>query len=230
MTFLSSVFPANIDQQLAHIKRNIYLRKNGVVSESIESKGIRYAKNYGVSMPDLKQMSQIFPHEATLAQRLWEERIRETMLLATILYPSEMMDLSKARLWMKDINNIELAEQAARNLFSKAPDAEAMIAAWIQSDDSWQQSTALITAAYCIEHLSSDTLSVIDEQTLVVTKDTTYEIYWAVALYLKKRGGINRESAQRILRQIGKFKDSSHLSERYIFEEVSTILCYQFDL
>jgi 3-methyladenine DNA glycosylase AlkD len=223
------ILPSTLEKQLVYIKKNIYLHKNGIVSESMEAKGIRYGLNYGVSIPDLKQLADTLPHDAILAQRLWDEDIRETKLLATLLYPTEIMNEKKAITWLKDIHNIELAEQTTRNLFSKSPDAAAIASNWCQSTNSWQGSVGFMTAAYGMTTLSSDIRSIIDQQTFISSKQDTYEIYWAIALYLKKQGACNPVSANEVLARIIPFKDSPLMSERYIFEEVFTELQYRFE-
>ncbi len=223
------ILPSTPEKQLAYIKKNIYLHKNGIVSESMEAKGIHYGLNYGVSIPDLKQMADTFPHDAILGQLLWNENIRETKLLATLLYPTEMMNEEKATTWLKDIHNIELAEQTARNLFSKSPDAASIANNWCQATNSWQCSIGFMTAAYGMTTLSLDIRSIIDQQIFISSKHDTYEIYWAIALYLKKQGTCNPASANEVLARIIPFKDSSLMHERYIFEEVSTELQYRFE-
>ncbi len=224
------ILPSTLEKQLAYIKKNIYLHKNGIVSESMEAKGIRYGLNYGVSIPDLKQLADTLPHDALLAQRLWDENIRETKLLATLLYPGEMVNEEMATTWLNDIHNIELAEQTARNLFSKSPDAASIATNWCQSTNRWQCSVGFMTAAYCVTTLSANMRSVIDQQTFISSKQDTYEIYWAIALYLKKQGACDPASANEVLARINPFKDSSLMSERYIFEEVSTELRYRFEI
>jgi 3-methyladenine DNA glycosylase AlkD len=223
------ILPSTIEGQLAYIKKHIYLHKNGIVSESMEAKGIRYDLNYGVSIPDLKQLADTLPHDALLAQQLWNENIRETKLLATLLYPTERMNEEKATTWLKDIHNIELAEQTARNLFSKSPDAASIASEWCQSTNSWQCSVGFLTAAYCVTTLPSNIRSDIDQQTFISLKNDTYEIYWAVALYLKKRGAYDSASANEVLARINILKDSSLMHERYVFEEVYTYLRYRFE-
>jgi 3-methyladenine DNA glycosylase AlkD len=223
------ILPSTIDKQLAYIKKNIYLHKNGIISESMESKGIHYAMNYGVSIPELRIMATSLPQDALLAQRLWDENIRETKLLATYLYPIDRLNEETASIWLKDINNIELAEQTARNLFSKSSFAASIANNWSQSTNNWQCSVGLMIAAYCVVSLPSNSRSIIDQQAYANIKHTDYEIYWSVALYLKKRGTCDPAAATEILEHINQLKDSSIMHEKYIFEEVSTELQYRFE-
>jgi 3-methyladenine DNA glycosylase AlkD len=223
------IFTSTIDKQLANIKKNIYLHKNGIISESMENKGIHYAKNYGVSIPELKNMATSLPQDALLAQRLWDENIRETKLLATYLYPIDKMNEETAAIWLKDINNIELAEQTARNLFSKSPSAASIANNLSQSTNKWQCSIGLMTAAYCMASLPSNIRSTIDQHAYATIKYPDYEIYWSVALYLKKRGACDSNTATEILEHISQLKNSTIMHEKYIFEEVSTELHYRFE-
>lgn len=232
------ILPSTIEGQLAYIKKNIYLHKNGIVSESMEDKGIHYAMNYGVSLLDLKQLVDTLPHNELLAQRLWDENIRETKLLATLLYPAESMNEEKAITWLKDINNIELAEQVARNLLSKSSIAISIANNWCQSTNNWQCSIGFMTAAYCMTLLPLDVRFFIDQKAYTTPqqeayetnhKNQSYEIYWSIALYLKKRGASDPVSANEVLEHIKPLKGSRFISQRYIYEEVFTYLCYRFD-
>ena len=78
-----------IDQQIAEIKRKIRLSMNGITSESMESGGIVYKKNFGVAIPRLREIAREYNPDHDLAQRLWMLKIRETMILATLLEEPE---------------------------------------------------------------------------------------------------------------------------------------------
>lgn len=230
---MSSLFqrlPSNLDQQVAFIKSTIFVHQNGIISESIADKGIIYTKNYGVPIPELKRFAHALPHEAVLAQRLWDEPIRETMLLAVMLYPAEEMTFEIATDWISKIKNIELAELSARVLFSQTLDVNQLIVNGSKSSDSWINVIMILTAAYSLNRLQPDTMKTIDNKIWSLINNNQYEIYWSITVYLKKRGQQSIEMAKNILENIGSFQNSEKKHQRYIFEEVSTDLLFRYPL
>ncbi len=106
---------------------------NGVTSALMREKGVKYKLNFGVAIPRLRQIAAAYSSDEALAGALWEENVRELKILATLLYPPEKFN--QASFWVKDIENLELAEQAAMNLFCKLPDALHFASEWIESGD-----------------------------------------------------------------------------------------------
>ena len=131
----------NVDNLIKEIRKKIRLSMNGVVSDTMKSYGLIYKQNFGVEIPQLRQMASKYSLNHDLAQRLWALKIRETMILATLLEPAETFSEVNAEEWIKDIDNIELAEQTCMNLFSKLSFAKSWGKKLIFSDDEWVQIT-----------------------------------------------------------------------------------------
>ncbi|MGC9150324.1 MAG: DNA alkylation repair protein [Microbacter sp.] len=224
------ILPPNLDQQVASIKNSIFVHQNGIIAKSIADKGVLYKKSFGVPIPELKHFANSLPHEAPLAQRLWDESIRETMLLAFMLYPPCEMSATKTMAWMSQIQNIELAEQGARLLFSQSPEVERIIFDNLHSSNHWDVTISILTAAYALNRLAADIIALVDGQTWELLDNDKYEIYWAVTVYLKKRGLQSKETAKMILSKIKPLQQSEKIHQRYIFEEVSTDLQYRYNI
>jgi hypothetical protein len=93
--------------------------QNGEVVNSMEKRGVVYKVNFGVSVPLLRQLASTYENNHLLALKLWNKQWRETMILATLLEePSEVTE-NQIDFWVKNFPSIEIAEQAAMNLFSK---------------------------------------------------------------------------------------------------------------
>lgn len=118
------------DKNFKQLLRSVQSMQNGVVAESMEKGGIRYEKNWGVPIVDLKQLAQQYEPDHVLALKLWNKKWRETMILATLLdepakVPEEQMDF-----WVKTVEQPELIEQMAMNLFHRTPFAFAKSLEW----------------------------------------------------------------------------------------------------
>jgi len=93
--------------------------QNGEVVNSMQKRGVDYKVNFGVSIPLLREMASNYVKNHLLALKLWNKQWRETMILATLLEePSEVTE-NQIDFWVKSFYSVEIAEQAAMNLFSK---------------------------------------------------------------------------------------------------------------
>ena len=97
--------------------------QNGEVVNSMEKRGVDYKMNFGVSIPLLRQMATEYSQNHLLALKLWNKQWRETMILATLLEEPGEVTENQMDFWVKSFPSVEIAEQAAMNLFSKTKPA-----------------------------------------------------------------------------------------------------------
>ena len=81
------VINEQIESEIKAIKRRLMLSMNGIVADSMTEKGLKYKQNYGVELMVLAQMAQTRRKSVELADRLWLEGIRETIILSVLTYP-----------------------------------------------------------------------------------------------------------------------------------------------
>lgn len=110
-----------LQDELREIRTQLRMAMNGVISTSMREKGINYKLNFGVPLPEIKQIAATHQPSSELAEALWKEDIREFKILATFLQPVDDFPFDKAKQWMKEIPYLEIAEQCSRNLFCKLP-------------------------------------------------------------------------------------------------------------
>ena len=126
-------------EKLKAIKRSFFLRMDGTASRSMREKGLDYKINWGVSIPDLRQMAAQYGKDYALAIALWKEDIRECKILATMIMPSEEMLPEIVELWMEQTPSQEIAEMAAFNLYQHLDYAPVMAFQWIAGDNEMEQ-------------------------------------------------------------------------------------------
>lgn len=136
---------------------------NGVASKMMRDAGMTadYRLNFGIEIPRIQAIANdiatnMLPKDQnpqqqlkSLAQQLWKESVRECRILATMLYPSQLMEPDLADLWTDDIRTVEIAQLAALYLFSKIPAASQAAFRWIADEREMKQ----ITGFYTILHL-----------------------------------------------------------------------------
>lgn len=72
-----------LQNELKEIRTQLRLAMNGVISTSMREKGIVYKLNFGVPLPEIKQIATTHKPNSELAVALWKEDIREFKILAS---------------------------------------------------------------------------------------------------------------------------------------------------
>ena len=126
-------------QKVKEIKQRFRQLMNGVTTRSMRDKGIDYHLNWGASIPDLQKMAVEYGKDYSLAIELWKENIRECKILATMIMPPEEMPVEIVELWMEQTPSLEVAEQAAYNLYQHLDEASVLAFQWIASDKDIEQ-------------------------------------------------------------------------------------------
>ncbi len=129
----------DITTQVQEIKRSFRLLMDGATAASMRQKGVDYKLNWGASLVMLRQQAAQFQPSRALAIALWKEDVRECKILATLLMPPEQCPRELAELWMEQTPNVEIAEQAAFNLYQHLPYAAFMAFQWIATDEPLRQ-------------------------------------------------------------------------------------------
>lgn len=209
-----------LEAQIAEIRRKIMLSMNGIVSEKMTQSGIVYKKNYGVDIPRLKEIAASYSKNSDLAQRLWLTKIRETMIIASLLYPKDKFTKQSANEWVSEFHHVELVEQVSMNLFQKLPFANELCLNWIYSNHSWTAITGYVLSARVYDKFSlQDTYSVINKA--FESSDTAdLHLYKAIALCLSRMCRISKEICNFISTQLDVISETNSSSQRYISSEV----------
>lgn len=129
----------NIQEQVKEIKQSFRLMMDGATAQSMRQKGLQYKLNWGATLPRLREMADGMGKNYDLAIALWKENVRECKILATMIMPPEKMLPEVADIWMEQTTSIEVAEQAAFNLYQYLPYAAEKAFLWLSSPDDLLQ-------------------------------------------------------------------------------------------
>lgn len=129
----------NIQEQVKEIKQSFRLMMDGATAQSMRQKGLQYKLNWGATLPRLREMADEMGKNYDLAIALWKENVRECKILATMIMPPEKMLPEVADIWMEQTTSIEVAEQAAFNLYQHLPYAAEKAFLWLSSPDDLPQ-------------------------------------------------------------------------------------------
>ena len=145
----------DIQTKVKEIKQSFRLQMDGATAQSMRDKGLDYHLNWGVTLPRLRQMADEIIEEVivksedfatapetvavakstlyTLSSALWKENVRECKILATMLMPPSEMLPEVVDIWMEQTPTLEIAEQAAFNLYQHLPFAADKAYQWLAS-------------------------------------------------------------------------------------------------
>jgi 3-methyladenine DNA glycosylase AlkD len=209
-----------LDALISDIRRKIRLSMNGIVSDKMTQSGIEYKKNYGVSIPRIKEIASAYSPNHDLAQRLWFLQVRETMIMATILEPINAFTPALAQSWISQINQIELAEQVNMNLFCKLTFSPSLCCEWVQSDNVWKQISGFILAARIVDKLSTvETIFLIDKA-VELSVTSNLHLYKAQALCLSRMCRKDKETVDYLQNHLHLIACLPSTSQQYILSEV----------
>ena len=105
---------------------------NGIVSHSMRTKGVNYKINFGLTMPLLRRVAEQVPHTVEVARMLWQDvGVRESLMLAPMVYPVEQCTPADAQRWVVSMPNIEVADFCCKYLFSRLPYALELARQWV---------------------------------------------------------------------------------------------------
>ena len=125
---------------------------DGSVAQSMRDKGLNYNINWGATLPRLREKAEelkvLFNNRNTdtnsipsidcsqydVALALWKENVLECKILATMLMPPNEILPEVIDIWMEQTESLEIAEQAAMNLYRFLPYAPDKAYQWIASD------------------------------------------------------------------------------------------------
>ena len=123
----------NVEEKVKEIKQSFRQMMDGATAQSMRDKGLSYKLNWGATLPRLREMADEIGKDYHLAIALWKEDVRECKILSTMIMPPEEMLPEVADIWMEQTTNIEIAEQAAFNLYQYLPYAAEKAFQWLSS-------------------------------------------------------------------------------------------------
>jgi 3-methyladenine DNA glycosylase AlkD len=215
------------DDRIKDIRKRCRMTMNGIVSAGMRRRGLDYKLNFGLSVPQIRNLSKRYQPEAELAEMLWREDIRELKILATLLYPVDEFSRDRAADWVSEIPNQEIREQVCANLFQDLPYAGPIALEWADSSETEIATTGYwllvrLFLAKKIGHiLLTDSLSTVWED--IISEDIFLRN--ASLLALKHIGRQSEYLADFILRKLSIYRGDTDLIKREAFDSAA----FEFD-
>lgn len=217
------------DTVLRQIRTDLRLSMDGVVAASMRTKGMDYRMNFGVNIPRIREISQKYRPDKTLAEVLWKENVRELKILATLLYPADGMSKETAERWGAGIINQEIREQICRNLFQEVAFADQLVDEWTRNEDERMRTTGYwLFARLCI--VRSETTARVSKSLLLRhavedLKNESLLLRQAALNALKFLGRWSKEHAAEVLQSVELMEGINEISK----SEMLDLLRFEFE-
>ncbi len=209
--------------QIHLLKKRLRLAMNGVASASMREKGLNYQLNFGVSIPQLKQIAKDFPKRIELAEYCRNSNSREMKILATMLQPIKEFTPEMADKCVTELPTVEIAQQYCINLFQFLPYAKEKTFEWLANE----KELIRITGYLLLLRIFVQDEKISEESELLflnyVKKDissSSFQLKKSAIDCLKRYGRRNKEYAQQALKCISDFTNSSNPEEKECYEDV----------
>ena len=126
------------------IKRRFFAMRNGELARQMRCGGLEYRINFGLNIPQIKEIAAevlswelSVPEQASLAAELWSNSTtRESMLMAPMIFPPEVMTPQLASEWMAGASSTEVADLLCHSLLRRLPFAPEAAAEMLRNPDA----------------------------------------------------------------------------------------------
>ena len=125
--------------RLNAIRQRLRKRMSGDVSKSMRDKGLQYGINFGVSLPDLREIAAEQPRDRSLADLMWTKEVREMRLLSLMIRPREELTRKDLLTLARECRTIEEAEQFVTLLLIGSGEEE-----WVATEEAKQSPEAVL--------------------------------------------------------------------------------------
>ncbi|WP_407401964.1 DNA alkylation repair protein [Sodaliphilus sp.] len=109
------------------IKKEFFAFRNGIIADGLRNNGDPHQYIMGCQLVDVIAIASRVEHSAALAQELWNDsKHRECRMVASMLYPCEIMDYNTAHDWATSVESKEIADVLCHRLLRHLTFAEAL--------------------------------------------------------------------------------------------------------
>jgi 3-methyladenine DNA glycosylase AlkD len=199
--------------QSAEPQRVAGLRRVGVASPAL-----------GVGLPTLRSLAKRIGRDHGLALALWQTRVREARILASLIDDSEQVTEDQMDCWAETFDSWEICDQCCQNLFAHTSFALAKAVEWTQRPEEFVKRAAFVLVAVRAVHdkgacdeifagLLPTLVAAADDDRLCVRKGAS----WA----LRQIGKRSDRLRALVLDTVGPWVESDRRGARWVARDVS---------
>jgi len=125
--------------QYENILKRLKALSNPKTVEGMARFGINPENTYGVSIPNLRRIAKEVRKNHSLAQQLWNSKIHEARILASMIDEPNQVTEKQMDVWIKDFDSWDVCDQCCMNLFGKTPMAWEKAIEWTKREKEFEK-------------------------------------------------------------------------------------------
>ena len=154
--------------------------------------GINSKNTLGVSMPNVRKIAKEIGKDHKLAERLWNSKIHEARILASLVDEPEKISEKQMEKWVYDFDSWDVCDQICSNLFDKTEFAYKKVFEWSERKEEFVKRAGFVLMA---------TMSVHDKK----MRDSEFQKFFPlIKKYSTDERNFVKKAVNWALRQIGK--------------------------
>jgi 3-methyladenine DNA glycosylase AlkD len=114
--------------------------------------GISPKNTYGVSIPNLRKMAKETGTNHDLTVRLWDSKIHEARILASLVDDPKMVTEDQMEKWAKGFDSWDVCDLCCGNLFDKTKHAYKKAVEWSSRDEEFVKRAGFVLMATLAVH------------------------------------------------------------------------------
>ena len=114
--------------------------------------GIQSSNSFGVSVPKLRTLAREIGRDHLLASQLWETRLHDARLLATMIDDPRQVTVAQMEKWVRDFDSWDVVDGCCGNLFDKTPFAVSRAKEWCRREAEYEKRAGFVLMAELAVH------------------------------------------------------------------------------
>lgn len=111
---------ANYADVIAQLRAKVRSRMDGITASSMRQQGVHYSYNWGLSIPQVRELAHDLPQQRSLAEQLLATQSRELRLIGLMVYPPQELTQERAIALAKTLETEELQNIYCNHLLAGA--------------------------------------------------------------------------------------------------------------
>ncbi len=213
------------DYQFMHqaLIKEVAKFENAITSQAMSRLGLNYEVSYGLAISQLESIAGIIDKDDNYAQYLWQQKERESKLIALRIFETQEFDIDKLNEFAAGITTVELAEQAAMKLFANQTNVIALALQLIKLPNFAQLAGYLTVSRFAMLNKTAENSifeNLLDE--LLANKPSSDAIYLrrAFAQALVRIALINTDFADKVKKSVAEIAAEDEKFGNYLKQEV----------
>ncbi|MEE9163389.1 MAG: DNA alkylation repair protein [Thermoplasmata archaeon] len=114
--------------------------------------GIATDRALGIRVPELRRLAREIGHDHRLAQELWDTRVHEARILASMIDDPAAVTEVQMEAWVRGFDSWDVCDHVCGNLFDRTPYAYEKAVAWSSRAEEFVKRAAFALIAYLAVH------------------------------------------------------------------------------